>query len=248
MSDAVRERMAVPSTNGRNAAKSNGAERRIFVMLGPPGAGKGTQAERLSEKLGLPHISSGDLFRAAQRSDSALGRQVRQYMERGALVPDDVTLKVVAERLAQPDTQAGAILDGFPRTPAQADALDRKLAAHGSAVRGALFIEVDREELIRRLAGRRVCTGPEPHVYHVVSKPPRVPDVCDIDGTPLVQRPDDRPETIRARLDKQLPPMYEVVDHYAERGALCAVRGDRSIDEVTDDLLRSVVTAERRSP
>jgi adenylate kinase len=242
----TREKTAHPTSNGRTTKRHGGNDRRIFVMLGAPGAGKGTQAERLSKVLGLPAISSGDLFREALRTDSNLGRQVRQYMERGSLVPDEVALKVIADRLARPDTEAGAILDGFPRTRPQAEALDELLAAQGSSVRGALYIEVDRDELITRLAGRRVCTGPAQHVYHVIWAPPGKEGICDIDGSPLEQRPDDRPETIRARLDKQLPPMYEVVDHYAERGALCAVRGDRPIDEVTQELLHAIEMADKR--
>ncbi len=246
MTKATREKTATSSSNGRAAKDSGGEDRRIFVMLGAPGAGKGTQADRLSKALGLPKISSGDLFREALRTDSSLGRQVRQYMERGALVPDEVTLKVIGDRLARPDTNVGAILDGFPRTRPQAEALDEMLAAKGSSVRGALYIEVRPEELITRLAGRRVCTGPAQHVYHVIWSPPNKEGICDIDGSPLEQRPDDQPETIRARLDKQLPPMYEVVDHYAERGALCAVRGDRPIDDVTQELLHAIAVAGER--
>ncbi len=246
MTRAAQEQAAKPSSNGRTAKRSGGDDRRIFVMLGAPGAGKGTQADRLSKALGLPKISSGDLFREALRTDSNLGRQVRQYMERGALVPDEVTLRVIGGRLAKPDTEAGAILDGFPRTRPQAEALDEMLAAEGSSVRGALYIEVAPDELITRLAGRRVCTGPAQHVYHVIWSPPKQEGICEVDGSPLEQRPDDQPETIRARLDKQLPPMYEVVDHYAERGALCAVRGDRPIDEVTQELLHAIAMAGER--
>jgi adenylate kinase len=244
LTKATRERPVRPASGVAVAKVPREDEPRFFVMLGAPGAGKGTQADRLSEALGLPQVSSGDVFREALRSDSGLGRQVRQYMERGALVPDDVTLRVMAERLARPDMRRGAILDGFPRTRPQAEALDELLAANGSSVRGALYIEADRDELIHRLAGRRVCTGPAQHVYHVRWKPPKVEGICDIDGSRLEQRADDRPETIRARLDKQLPPMYEVVDHYAERGALSAVRGDRPIDEVTTELLHATTVAD----
>jgi adenylate kinase len=212
-------------------------------MLGAPGAGKGTQAEILSARLGLPHVSSGDLFRAAVRDGSALGREVKRYLDRGALVPDELTVRVIKARLMQPDAAEGAILDGFPRTVPQAEALDRMLASQGARVMGALYVEVDREELVRRLSGRRVCTDPAQHVYHEEYKPPLVPGICDFDGTPLEQRADDRPETIRARLEKQLPPMYEVVDHYAERGWLCPVRGNQSIDQVTEALIHAVETA-----
>jgi adenylate kinase len=212
-------------------------------MLGPPGAGKGTQAARLADGLDLPAISTGDLFRTAVRDGSELGEEVRRYVDRGQLVPDALTVKVVGDRLAQPDAAGGAILDGFPRTRAQAEALDRMLSRTGSRLTNALYIELDAPEVIRRLSGRRVCTGPGQHIYHLDALPPRVDGICDIDGTPLDQRPDDRPDTIRARLEKQLPPMFEVVDYYADRGVLCPVRGDRPIDEVTAELKRVTAKA-----
>jgi adenylate kinase len=214
--------------------------RRVFVMLGAPGAGKGTQASRLAISLGLPHVSTGDLFRTALRNGSQLGDDVRRFVERGTLVPDVLTIKVIADRLAQPDARGGAVLDGFPRTRRQAEALDALLGAEGAQVAGALYIEVDGDELVRRMSGRRVCTGPGQHVYQISSRPPAVPGICDIDGSPLDLRPDDRPETIRARLDKQLPPMFEVVDHYADAGVLHAVRGDRPVDEISAELLRLI--------
>lgn len=218
----------------------------VIVMVGAPGAGKGTQAQRLAQSLELVTISTGDLFRAALREGTALGAEVRRYVEKGTLVPDPVTLRVVEERLAQPDATRGVVLDGFPRTRVQAEALDTMLAQDGSRVSAALYIEVETGELVRRLAGRRVCSGPGQHVFHLDSKPPRVPDVCDIDGTPLVQRNDDKPETIRARLARQLPPMYEVVDHYQGTGVLHAVRGDRPMDEIAVELLRLAQRALRK--
>lgn len=219
---------------------------RILVMLGAPGAGKGTQAQLLAARLGLPHVSTGDLFRAALRDQTALGDEVRPYLERGALVPDEVTMDVIGARLAAADAQHGVILDGFPRTRPQAEALDRLVGARGGQVAGALYIEVDTDQLVRRLAGRRVCTAAAAHLYHLESRPPRVPDICDVDGTPLEQRRDDLPDTIRARLERQMPPMYDVIDHYVETGILLSVRGDRPIDEVTDELVRVVERAEKR--
>jgi adenylate kinase len=219
---------------------------RLFVMLGAPGAGKGTQAGRLAAGLGLLHISTGDLFRSALRDGSRLGDEVRRYVEKGQLVPDALTVQVLTDRLGQPDALAGAILDGFPRTRAQAEALDALLLRRGGAVAAALYIEVAPDELVRRLSGRRVCSDPHQHVYNLISRPPRVAGVCDVDGTPLEQRPDDRPETIRARLERQQAPMFDVVDHYADAGVLHAVRGERDVDEITDDLLRLALKAERR--
>jgi len=210
----------------------------VIVMVGAPGAGKGTQAQLLAGSLGLVPISTGDLFRAALRDGTALGAEVRKYVEKGSLVPDPVTLRVVEERLGQDDAAGGVVLDGFPRTRVQAEALDAMLAQAQSRVAAALYIEVETAELVRRLSGRRVCSGPGQHVFHLDSHPPTVAGVCDVDGTPLVQRNDDKPETIRARLARQLPPMYEVVDHYQGTGVLHAVRGDRPKDEIAAELLR----------
>ena len=210
----------------------------VIVMVGAPGAGKGTQAQRLAEALDIITVSTGDLFRAALREGTTLGSEVRKYVEKGILVPDPVTLRVVEERLAQPDAARGVVLDGFPRTRVQAEALDALLVKDGSRVSAALYIEVEAPELVRRLAGRRVCSGPGQHVFHLDSRPPKTPGVCDFDGTPLVQRNDDKPETIQARLARQLPPMYEVVDHYQGTGVLHAVRGDRPMDEIATELLR----------
>jgi len=209
-------------------------------MVGAPGAGKGTQASLLAESLGLPHVASGDLFRNHIRQQTALGKKASSYIERGALVPDALTVQLIADRLAQPDAAEGAILDGFPRTTPQAEALDSMLARRGGRVAGALYVDVERDELMRRLSGRWICRTSEDHVYHATANPPAVPGRCDIDGAPLYQRDDDRPATVRARLDQQLPPMYEVIDYYADRGVLSAVDGDRPIDEVTDALLRAI--------
>ena len=219
----------------------------VIVMVGAPGAGKGTQAGRLAKALDLVSISTGDLFRAALREGTPLASEVRKFVEKGTLVPDPVTLRVVEERLGQPDAAHGVVLDGFPRTRVQAEALDSMLVHDQSRVSAALYIEVEAPELVRRLAGRRVCSGPGQHVFHLDSRPPKVPGICDFDGTPLVQRNDDKPETVRARLARQLPPMYEVVDHYQNTGVLNAVRGDRPMDDITADLLRLAQQATRKA-
>jgi adenylate kinase len=224
-----------------SAARAHGG-RRIILMIGAPGAGKGTQAERLAATLGLPHISTGELFREAVGSAGPLGARVRRYVESGALVPDDIVVEMVEERLSQPNARAGAILDGFPRTLAQARAFDELLSRQGTAVCAALYVEVRADLLLDRVTGRRVCSADDQHVYHVTARPPQQEGVCDICGSPLYQREDDAPETVRARLDAQLPPMYEVIDHYAEAGVLFPVRGDRSADEVSEDLLHALAT------
>ena len=209
-------------------------------MVGAPGAGKGTQAALLSERLGVPHVASGDLFRENIKRGTPLGTKVKKYLDAGALVPDDVTVAMIVDRLSQPDATKGAILDGFPRTRPQAEALDRMLDKRGGRVAAALYIDVEREELIRRLSGRWLCTNSSDHVYHEVARPPKKRGVCDIDGAPLYQRDDDKPQTIRARLEQQLPPMFEVVDYYADRDVLSTVEGDRQMDAVTDELLHAI--------
>lgn len=211
-------------------------------MVGAPGAGKGTQATLLAERLGLPHVASGDLFRENIKHETPLGRRAREYVDSGALVPDELTIELIADRLGRPDANEGAILDGFPRTRPQAEALDKMLARMGGRVAAALYIDVDREELVHRLSGRWICSVSPTHVYHDVARPPKVAGVCDIDGAALTQRDDDKPETIRARLHKQLPPMFEVVDYYSERGVLSTIDGDRPVAEVTDQLLHAVTS------
>ncbi len=223
------------------AARAGGG-RRIIVMMGAPGAGKGTQAERLAEALGLPHVSTGELFRDMRDSDSRLGRKVRKVMDGGGLVPDDIVVAMVQERLSADDAAGGAILDGFPRTVAQAEALDKMLARRGTAVSAVPYIEVPQELLLERLTGRRICSQDDQHVYHLVGMPPRTPGVCDIDGAPLCQRADDREETVGPRLDKQLPPMFEVIDYYADKKVLLSVRGDQPPDEVSAELLRVIAS------
>lgn len=208
----------------------------VLVLLGAPGAGKGTQAALLAEELGIPNIATGDLFRAAVRDGSAIGLEARRFMERGQLVPDDITIRMLLGRFDQPDAKAGAILDGFPRNGAQAKALDDALAERGEAVDLAPLIEVDSGEIFRRMSGRWLCRDAG-HVYNETSNPPAVEGVCDIDGSPLYQREDDKPETVRARLDLQLASLQEVIDHYASTGILRRVKGQQPIDDVFHDLL-----------
>jgi len=212
---------------------------RILVLLGAPGAGKGTQAHVLARHLGLPRVATGDLFRAAARDGSPLGLSARGYMERGELVPDELTVGMLLERLDAPDAERGAILDGFPRTRSQAEALDRALADDGTAVDAALLVEVPTDELLQRLTGRWLCSAAG-HTYHETAYPPRVPGICDIDGSALIQRDDDRPEIVQARLEKQLGALADVVEHYRAAGVLQTVDGRRPIAAVTNDLLDAI--------
>jgi adenylate kinase len=228
---------AAPGGKARAGASAAPPRMKVYVVLGAPGAGKGTQGAMLSERLHIPLVSSGELFRHAVHDESRLGRMVKDYLERGALVPDDLTVRVVRRRLEQEDAHDGAILDGFPRTVPQAEALDALLAELGTSVCAALFISVPEPELLTRLSGRWLCRA-EGHPYHEQTQPPRVPGVCDVDGSELYQREDDVPETIRARLAKQLPPMYEVADHYRDQGVLLAVDGAQPPERVSEDLLR----------
>jgi adenylate kinase len=220
--------------DGGRAASSRG--RRILLLVGSVGAGKGTQAAALSNELGLAHLASGNLFRQALRDGSELGERARAYMERGDLVPDDLTIEMFMQELSRPAAARGAILDGFPRTVAQALALDETLAARGEQIERVISIEVPVEELVARVAGRRVC--PQCGTpYHVEGDPPRVPGRCDHDGAELQQRDDDRPEVVRARLAKQVVPMLEVLEHYEQRGIVQHVDGRQPIDAVTREIL-----------
>ena len=215
------------------------AERLILLLVGAVGAGKGTQAGVLSRELGLVHLASGNLFRAALAAGTPLGEAARSYMEAGELVPDELTIAMFMEELARPHAAAGAILDGFPRTVGQATALDETLAARGERIRRVLYIEVPTEALIRRVAGRWVC--PQCGTpYHEDTDPPRVAGICDRDGTPLRQRDDDRPEVVRARLEKQVPPMLDVIDHYERAGIVERLDGLKPIEAVTEEILARI--------
>lgn len=211
----------------------------VIVLLGAPGAGKGTQAPILARHLGVPILASGDLLRAVVASGSDLGREVDATMRSGNLVADDKIVAIFLDRLGQPDAAAGAILDGFPRTRAQAEALDRALASRGSAVDAAVSIEVPVEELIGRFADRRICRDGG-HVYNLRSNPPRVPGICDIDESELIQRGDDAEATVRARMAQQLPALAEVAAHYRDGDRLRSVDGRQSIDEVSGALMTTI--------
>ena len=215
---------------------------RVLVLLGAPGAGKGTQAAFLAEHLGLPRVATGDLFRAAARDGTPLGLAAQAYMERGELVPDEVTVGMLLERLAAPDAARGVILDGFPRTRSQAEALDRALAERAAVVEAALLVDVPVDELLARLTGRWLCEAGG-HTFHEIACPPRVPGVCDTCGSRLIQREDDRPAVVQARLEKQLGALADVVDHYRSAGLLQTVDGRQPIAAVTSDLLDCIEPA-----
>jgi adenylate kinase len=213
-----------------------GDERLIVLLVGAVGTGKGTQAKALSRELGLPHLASGNLFRAAMAAGTPIGEEAREYMQRGELVPDEKTIGMFMEELAKPHAARGAILDGFPRTVGQATALDETLDALGEQIDRVIFIEVPTEVIIKRVGGRWVCpTCGTP--YHETADPPRAAGICDKDGTALRQRDDDRPEVVRARLERQVPPMLEVIEHYERAGIVDRVDGTQPIDAVTRDIL-----------
>ena len=211
-------------------------ERLIVLLVGAVATGKGTQAEILSSELDIPHLASGNLFRAAIEAGTPLGEEAHRYIERGELVPDDVTIGMFMSELARPAAARGAILDGFPRTVAQARALDESLAAQGERVRRVILIDVPTEDLVSRVAGRWICPTCGT-TYHEVSDPPRVAGHCDREGDVLVQRDDDRPDVVRARLERQVPPMLEVVDHYERLGVVDRIDGSQPIEAVASDIL-----------
>lgn len=209
-----------------------------LILLGPPGAGKGTQAARIAEREGLAHISTGDMFRDAVREGTELGQLAKSYMDRGELVPDDVTIRMLLERLRRPDARKGFVLDGFPRNVAQARALDEALSAEGLAIDLALHISVSDDELVRRLSGRWMCRQCGA-IYHETNNPPAVAGRCDRCGGELYQRDDDRPDVVRARLEKQKPPA-DLLAYYREAGKLVDVNGEQDLDAVTQSLLEAI--------
>jgi adenylate kinase len=212
-----------------------------LVLLGPPGSGKGTQGERLNGDLHLPYYATGDILRGAVRDETPLGKSAKEYMDRGDLVPDEVIVGVIAERIDSEEAKDGFILDGFPRTTPQAEALDAKLAELGRALSAVLLIDASDDEVVRRLGGRRTCEA-EGHVYHVDFNPPKVEGVCDIDGSPLVVRDDDKPDVIRKRLATYHEKTEPLISYYEGHGVLRRVAGEREPAEVTEDL-RGILAA-----
>ena len=210
-----------------------------IILVGAQGSGKGTQAEMLSETLGIPHLASGDLFRKASDEKTELGLKVKVYMDRGELVPDDLTVTMMLGRLAMPDCARGVILDGFPRTVAQAQALDNGLQRAGKQIDIAIYLKVPREELLKRLSGRYICRANQ-HVYNIYSNPPKVPGVCDIDGSELYQRPDDLGEAVQTRLDIFFNETIQLLDYYGSQHKLAEVNGNQGIDQVQSELLETI--------
>jgi adenylate kinase len=212
-----------------------------LVLLGPPGSGKGTQGERLNEDLRLPYYATGDILRAAVRDETDLGRTAKEYMDRGDLVPDEVIVGVIAERIDSSEALDGFILDGFPRTTPQAEALDAKLAELGRGVTAVLLIDVSDDEVVRRLGGRRTCEA-NGHVFHVEFEPPEQEGVCDIDGSPLIVRDDDKPEVIRKRLETYHEKTEPLVSYYDSRGVLRRIEGEAAQQAVATQIRGALAT------
>ncbi|WP_022794488.1 adenylate kinase [Marinococcus halotolerans] len=206
-----------------------------LILMGLPGAGKGTQAATISEEYNIPHISTGDMFRTAIKEETELGRQAKSYMDAGDLVPDEVTNGIVEERLQKEDCRNGFLLDGFPRTPAQAGALEKMLADMGRQLDYVLNIDVPKEKLEERLTGRRVSPS-SGRTYHVIYNPPKQEGIDDVDGSELVQRDDDKPETVKRRLEVNIEQQQPLIDFYEEKGYLRNIDGDQDIDKVFHDI------------
>jgi adenylate kinase len=214
-----------------------------LVLLGPPGAGKGTQAERLVEDFGLRYVATGNMLREAVRSETELGRKAKEYMDRGDLVPDELIIAMIKESLSTPDAERGFIVDGFPRTEKQAEAMDEELGRLGRRVSAALLIDAPEEQVVRRLSGRRVCVKGQ-HNFHVDFDPPKHPDRCDVDGSRLIVRDDDKPEVVQHRLEQYREKTAPLIDYDTSRDLLRRVDGSRTADEVNDQI-RALIAALR---
>ncbi len=210
-----------------------------IVLLGPPGAGKGTQAEIVAEKYKIAHISSGDLFRENISNKTRLGMEAKGFIDRGELVPDDVTIGMVKDRLQKPDCSKGALLDGFPRTPAQAEALDKMLSELKGKIAIVPFITVPEDILIERLGGRLTCRAAG-HVYHMKFHPPQVAGKCDLDGSELYQREDDKAETVKNRISVYTKQTAPLIEHYTKKGMLKEIDGSQPKEQVTEQLFAAI--------
>jgi adenylate kinase len=209
------------------------------IFLGPPGAGKGTQADLLAKEWGIPHVSTGDMLREAVSRGTKLGLEAKRYMDSGALVPDEVVIGLVGERLREPDAEPGVVLDGFPRTVAQAEALDRLLRDHGAAIDRVVFFDVTRFELLKRLTGRRICKACGAS-YHVAVLPPKKADVCDRCGGALYQREDDSEAAVAKRLDVYAKQTEPLLDYYQGRGTLVRINGEGTVGDITAAIRKAV--------
>jgi adenylate kinase len=207
-----------------------------LVLLGPPGAGKGTQAEILAGKINLAHISSGDLFRENIQNQTKLGKLAKSYMDKGELVPDDVTIAMIRDRISRADCEAGAILDGFPRTPNQADELETMLAEFGGQVDSVIYITAEESILVERISGRWSCRA-QGHIYHQEFNMPKQAGICDYDGSELYHRDDDTVETVAVRIRVYLKQTMPLVEYYRKRGKLVEVNGAQAVEQVTKDML-----------
>jgi adenylate kinase len=213
-----------------------------IILLGPPGSGKGTQASALEARESIPHIASGDLLRANVRDHTELGRRAKPYMDRGELVPDDLILDMMAERLSEPDARQGYVLDGFPRTVAQAEALAERLERLGAQLDAVVYLNVPEAEILRRLSGRRTCPSCNA-IYHVDTMPPRRAGVCDKCGTALIQRDDERPEVVRNRLEVYAEQTQPLLDYYRQRGLLREIDGMIGVENILREIGAIVGTA-----